>query len=326
MSKILVADIGGTNGRFGLVDACEHDTGFNAVQQLSLASGDYDSLADMIRAYCDQTGINMPKFACLAIAGPIQDGHVKVTNLNWEFSICRLRDELNMQALDVLNDFSALAYAAPHLRGQDKTTLYDVKNNPHAPIGVMGPGTGFGAAMLAPVRSGWKIIPTEGGHCSFAPTTDKEIAILQCMRREFDHVSIEHILSGIGLVRIYKALASIDDVKAENLQPADISNRALAHQDPLCEATLETFCNILGSVAGDKALSWGALGGIYLGGGIVPKIAHYLPQTDFIKRYVHKGIMRGYVEDIPVHMVTNDKAALVGAAAWLVDNTQALQY
>lgn len=325
MSIILVADIGGTNGRFGLVNACSHGKGYNAEQQISLRSADYPTLADMIRDYVKQAGISMPKFACLAIAGPIQDGHVKVTNLNWEFSISRLRDELNMQALDVINDYSALAYAAPHLQKEDITTLYNTEANPYAPIGVMGPGTGFGAALLAPVNKAWKIIPTEGGHCSFAPTTDTEIAILQELRKRFDHVSIEHLLSGQGLVSIYKALAAIESKDAEDLQPADVSERGMKHQDALCEQALQAFCNILGSVAGDKALSWGALGGIYLGGGIVPKIAHYLPQTDFIKRYLHKGVMRGYVEDIPVHMVTNDKAALIGTAAWLVDTTPALQ-
>lgn len=325
MSIILVADIGGTNGRFGLVNACTHGKGYNAENQISLPSGDYATLADMIRDYVKQAGVAMPKFGCLAIAGPIQDGHVKVTNLNWEFSISKLRDELNMQALDVINDFSALAYATPHLQAGDIKTLYNKDSNPYAPIGVMGPGTGFGAALLAPVSSGWKIIPTEGGHCSFAPTTDTEIAILQEMRKRFDHVSIEHLLSGQGLVSIYQSLAAIAGKQAEDLKPSDVSIRGMKHQDPLCEQALQTFCAILGSVAGDKALSWGAMGGIYLGGGIVPKIADYLPQTDFIKRYLHKGIMRGYVEDIPVHMVTNDKAALIGSAAWLVDTTQALQ-
>ncbi|UTF60110.1 glucokinase [Gilvimarinus sp. DA14] len=325
MSIILVADIGGTNGRFGLVNACSHNKGYNAEQQISLPSANYETLADMIRDYVKQAGVAMPKFACLAIAGPIQDGHVKVTNLNWEFSISRLRDELNMQALDVINDFSALAYAVPHLQKGDTASLYCTDANPYAPIGVMGPGTGFGAALLAPISTGWKIIPTEGGHCSFAPTTDTEIGILQQMRKHHPHVSIEHMLSGQGLVSIYKSLAALKGVDAEDLSPADVSERGIKHKEALCEEAVQTFCAILGSVAGDKALSWGAMGGIYLGGGIVPKIAHYLPQTDFIKRYLNKGVMRGYVEDIPVRMVTNDKAALIGAAAWLVDTTQALQ-
>jgi len=325
MSKILVADIGGTNGRFGLVDTSVHGKGYQAEQQISLPSGNYPTLADMIRAYCDQAGISMPKFACLAIAGPIQDGRVKVTNLQWEFVIAELRDELGMQALDIINDYSALAYAAPHLQAQDKVTLYDVEPKPHSPLGVMGPGTGFGAALLAPISSGWKIIPTESGHCSFAPTTELEIEILKHLRQRFEHVSIEHILSGQGLVSLYQSIAAIRGQTTETLTPADVSTRGLANSDPLCHEALESFCHILGSVAGDKALSWGAMGGIYLGGGIVPKIADFLPQTDFIKRYTNKGVMQQYVSDIPVHMVTNDKAALIGTAAWLVDTTPALQ-
>ncbi|MBU2886130.1 glucokinase [Gilvimarinus agarilyticus] len=325
MSIILVADIGGTNGRFGLVNACNHEKGYLAERQISLPSGEYATLADMIRDYIKQADVAMPKFACLAIAGPIQDGHVKVTNLNWEFSISQLRDELNMQALDVINDYSALAYAAPHLQPEDIKTLYNTAANPYGPIGVMGPGTGFGAALLAPISSGWKIIATEGGHCSFAPTNATEISILQELRKEFEHVSIEHLLSGQGLVHIYRSLASIEGISASDLSPADISGQGMSQTDPLCERALQIFCNVLGSVAGDKALSWGAMGGIYLGGGIVPKIADYLPHTDFIQRYHNKGVMRDYVESIPVHMVINDKAALIGSAAWLVDTVPALQ-
>ncbi len=325
MSILLVADIGGTNGRFGLVNGNSTGKGYIAEQQQSLKCADYPDIATMLRTYCEVTGIAIPKFACLAIAGPIQDGRVKMTNLNWEFSISDLRDELNMQALDVINDFAALAYAAPHLQAEDLTTLYDVPANAYAPIGIMGPGTGFGAAMLAPINGGWNLIPTEGGHVSFAPTTATEMAILQHRLKSQDRVSIEDMLSGRGLLAIYTSLAELADKIPLALTPADISMRGLSHEDPLCEQALDVFCGILGSVAGDKALAWGATGGIYLGGGIVPKLAQLIPQTDFIKHFVNKAPMRGYVENIPVYMIINDKAALIGAAAWLVDTTPALQ-
>lgn len=325
MGILLVADIGGTNGRFGLVDASLTGKGYTALRQKTLRCADYPNIGAMVKAYCKQIDVAMPKFACMSIAGPIQNHRVKMTNLNWEFSIASLREELNMQALDIINDFAALAYAAPHLQEHDIVTLYDAPKHPYSPIGIMGPGTGFGAAMLAPITNGWKLIPTEGGHCSFAPTTKTEMAILQHRLKSQDRVSIEHMLSGQGLLSIYKSLAAIAGEEILDLQPADVSKRGLSHEDPLCEEALQVFCGVLGSVAGDKALSWGATGGIFLGGGIVPKLAHLIPQTDFMKHFFDKGPMRGYVENIPVHMITNDKAALIGAAAWLVDTTPVLQ-
>lgn len=331
MSQLLVADIGGTNARFGLV---ELNTGngqqnYSALEQHSLKCADYTDIASMIRAYCTQANVPMPAYACLAIAGPIEKGWVQMTNLNWKFSIEDLRAELAMEALDVINDFAALAYATPFLPSNDIRPLYKAKSNYDAAMVVLGPGTGFGMAALVPDHSssqrGWKILATEGGHCSFAPTNDKEVAIRAFLAKSDDHVSVEDILSGRGLVSIYRALSHISGVEAQNFSPADVSTKGIANEDAICREAVETFCNVLGSVAGDKALSLGAKGGVYLGGGIIPKLADFIPQTDFVKRFKHKGPMSAYVSDISVNMILNDKAALVGAAAWLINTALILR-
>lgn len=328
MSSILVADIGGTNARFGLVDiegVREPDPDYTARSQKTLKCADYGHIADMIRAYADALGSPLPPFACLAIAGPIYNGRVRMTNLQWEFSIAELERDLGMEALDVINDFAALAYAMPHLSGSELHQLHAGEPERDAPMLALGPGTGFGMAALVPCDGHWKILPTEGGHCNFAPGTPEEIAILQHMMHSHIHVSVENLLSGGGLVSIYKALASLSGQQPENFSPADISQHGQAGTDELCRSTLDAFCGMLGSVAGDKALSLGARGGVYLGGGIVPKLANYIHHTTLLERFTHKGPMSGYVERIPLNMIVKDTAALVGTAAWLLDKAPALR-
>lgn len=327
MSFILVADIGGTNARFGLVDiAGTRNTppNYTALHQQSLKCADYPDIASMIRAYSEVVGEPLPAFACLAIAGPIHKGRVRMTNLDWEFSIDGLRQTLEMQALDVLNDFAALAYATPHLRGEALRELHSGLAAKEAPILVLGPGTGFGMAALVPCEQRWKIVPTEGGHCNFAPGNEQEIAILQYMLRNQAHVSVENLLCGKGLVRIYRALASIEGKPAEDYEPADVSAKGQSGEDPLCRQAVERFCAMLGSAVGDKALSLGAQGGVFLGGGIIARIAEFIPETQLVERYLHKGPMKSYVEQIPLHMIIEDRAALVGTAAWMMDTAPGL--
>ena len=328
MSLLLVADIGGTNARFGLVEQAPKTSKPNyiASQQVTLRCADYPDMGTMIKACCAEFKIAMPEYACLAIAGPIdKDGTAQLTNLNWKFVITELRDQLGMKTLHVINDFAAFAYAVPFLAEQETKVLYAADSNSEAPIVVMGPGTGFGMALLVPENGSWKIIPTEGGHASFAPTTEKELAIKSFLLKEQSHVSVENILSGAGLVNLYRALAHIAGVQAQAYTPADVSIKGLANEDPICREAVVTFCNTLGAVAGDKAVSTGARGGVVIGGGITPKLMGILPETHFEERYKNKGPMRGYVSDISIKVIVNDKAALVGSAAWLIHNTPELK-
>lgn len=327
MSFILVADIGGTNARFGLVDIAGtrvSPPNYQAQHQRKLRCADYPDIASMIRAYAEASDIALPDFACLAIAGPIHNGRVRMTNLAWEFSIEGLQRELGMEALDVLNDFAALAYATPHLGRETLAQVHPGNPDANAPLLVLGPGTGFGMAALVPCGQYWKIVPTEGGHCNFAPGNSREIAILEHLRKDHDHVSVEHLLCGQGLVRIYRAITAIEGKATQDYSPADINNKGQSGEDPMCRAALEQFCEMLGSTAGDKALDLGAQGGVFLGGGISPKIADFIPKTRLLERYLSKGPMGNYVRQIPLNVIAEDSAALVGTAAWLTDTTPAL--
>lgn len=328
MNLLLVADIGGTNGRFGLVefDAEKNriagKVNYTAERQITLKCANYPDMATMIKACCSEFGVEIPAFGCLAIAGPIENGQASMTNLNWKFSIDGLRDQLGMKTLHVINDFASLAYAVPFLEKDELVTLYDShKSNTDAPIVVMGPGTGFGMAALVPTPNNWKIIPTEGGHASFAPTNEKELEIKAFLLKEQNHVSVENILSGGGLVTLYRALAHIQGVTPLPYSPAEVSTHGISNNDALCREAVLTFCDVLGEVAGDKALSLGAKGGVVIGGGITPKLADLLSESHFLERYKNKGPMAGYVSDISIKLIVNDKAALVGSAAWLINNT-----
>lgn len=332
MKLLLVADIGGTNGRFGLVEfdaeknRANGKINYTAERQITLKCAEYPDMATMIKACCSKFGIAIPDYACLAIAGPIENGQASMTNLNWKFSIDGLRDQLGMKTLHVINDFASLAYAVPFLDQDELISLYDShKNNTQAPIVVMGPGTGFGMAALIPSQNDWKVIPTEGGHASFAPTNEKELKIKAFLLKEQNHVSVENILSGNGLVTLYRALAHNAGIEAQPYTPADVSTKGITNLDPLCREAVLTFCDILGEVAGDKALSLGAKGGVVVGGGITPKLVDLLPESHFLERYKNKGPMSGYVSDISIRLIVNDKAALVGSAAWLINNTASLK-
>lgn len=328
MSFILVADIGGTNARFGLVNidgACATPPDFTAQHQHSLRCADYPGLDKMVHAYTEVAGVSLPDFACFAIAGPIHNGRVRMTNLDWEFGINELRDTLGMTALDVINDFAALAYATPHL-GKDKLkSLVHGQPDPNAPMLILGPGTGFGMAALVPCGGRWKIVPTEGGHTNFAPGTEREIAVLQNLLKKQEHVSVETLICGKGLVRIYQSLAEIDGVTVQNYEPADVNEKGQSGQDPLCREALDLFCAMLGSAIGDRALCLGAQGGVFIGGGIAPRIADFIGASDLVKRYRQKGPMSDYVGRIPLNIIMHDKSALIGTAAWLVDNTPELK-
>ncbi|MBK8186463.1 MAG: glucokinase [Cellvibrio sp.] len=327
--NLLVADIGGTNGRFGLVeyDPTNYRSGkinYLASRQITLKCAEYSDMASMIQACC--TEFNLPiEYACIAIAGPIENGEAFMTNLNWRFSIEALRNQLKFKKLHVINDFAAHAFAVPFQKEDEFFTLHSGKVNNHCPILVMGPGTGFGMAQLVPQNGGWTVIATEGGHASFAPTNEKELEIKRVLLQQQKHVSVENILSGIGLVNLYKALANIAKTTPKDYSPADVSGKGMANEDAICRDAVLTFLDVLGEVAGDKALSTGARSGIVITGGITARLLDMIPKSNFIERYKNKGPLVDYVNDINIRVVLNDKAALVGSAAWLIHHTPELQ-
>jgi glucokinase len=307
----LVGDIGGTNARFGLVSpdgAVLHSEIF--------ACAGFAAIDDAIRVYLAERGdLPAPRAGALAIAAAITGDRIRMTNHPWSFSVAALRDELGFERLLALNDFTAAALALPRLSDGDRMPVGGGTPAKGAAIGVLGPGSGLGVSGLVPVGSGWRALTGEGGHATMSPVTDREAAVLAQMRRRFDHVSAERCLSGPGLVSIYDGLAAIDGVAAAPYTPAQVTDPDT--DDPLCREATAMFCAMLGTVAGNLALTLGAQGGVYLAGGILPRLGARFAASDFRERFEAKGRMRSYLSTIPCHVVTHKLPAFLGCAAAL---------
>ncbi|HEV2186927.1 MAG TPA: glucokinase [Stellaceae bacterium] len=309
----LVGDIGGTNARFGLVEPDGR-----LLHSSVLADADYAGLGEAIEAYlAGRGGLPRPREAAIAVASPITGDAVRMTNHPWAFSISELRSRLGFVRLEVINDFTAQALALPHLGPGDKTAVGGGAAQPDAPIGVLGPGSGLGVSGLILVGRRWVPLSGEGGHATMASVTERESAVLSAMRRHFDHVSAERVLSGPGLVNLYNALAEVDGAPATQYTAAQITDIEVAKEEPRCREATEMFCAMLGTVAGDLALTLGAKGGVYIGGGIVPRLGERFAASRFRERFEAKGRFRGYLAPIPTFVVTHKLPAFLGCAAKL---------
>jgi len=312
----LLADIGGTNARFALETAAGR---FEAIEVL--ACSEHATLADAIRSYLAlpqaaafHAGI---RHAAIAIANPVTGDQVRMTNHHWAFSIEALRRECGFDTLEVVNDFSALARSLPHL-GEQKLQVGGGAPLPDAPLGLLGAGTGLGVSGLVPGADGrWTALRSEGGHVSFAPVNELEVAILQYAWREFEHVSSERLLSGAGVELIYRALADRAGRPGESLAAPEISRRALAGECLLCDEVLEVFCGMLGTAAGNLAITLGAQGGVYIGGGIVPRLGERFLASSFRRRFEQKGRFSAYLAAVPTYVITADYPAFLGVSAIL---------
>ena len=306
----LVGDIGGTNARFALADLSGEHPRLSHVREYP--SKNYQCGGDAVSAYLKDTGAT-PAIAAIAVAGPVTHGAVHFTNLGWTFSEDEIL-KLGFEKAHLLNDFEAMALATQHLHAKDLHLLGDrQRGEPHATVAVLGPGTGFGASALVRREGVAVALAAEPGHAAFAPNDETEREILRILSRKFsDRVSIERVLSGPGLQNLHEALNEIEGTKAEPIAPADITHRALAG-DELCLRTVRRFCAILGSVAGDLALTYGARGGLFVAGGIAPSILPILDKSDFRARFEAKGRFRSYAAAIPTHVVLQTFAAFLGA-------------
>jgi glucokinase len=307
----LVGDVGGTNARFGLV-APEGKLLHSAV----LADADYAQFIDAIRTYLGQRGdLAMPHQGAIAIASAITGDEVRMTNNPWAFSINGLRDELGFRRLEVINDFTAQALALPHLTDNDKVKIGAGSPVAGHPIGVIGPGTGLGVSGLVPSGGRWIPLTGEGGHATIAAATDRESAVADHMRKRYEHVSAERCVSGQGLVNLYDTLAAIDGVPAKDYKPAHITDPN--NTDPLCVEAVSMFCGMLGTMAGNLALTLGAQGGVYIAGGIVPRLGTRFAESLFRQRFEAKGRLTPYLEAIPTYVVTHSLPAFIGCHAAL---------
>lgn len=323
MYPILVADIGGTNARYALATGKTiSQQEFVLEHQRTFATSDFASVADSLHAYLSSLPRDnrKPRSACMALAGPIGSGIVKMTNLNWFFDRAELREQFDFERVELINDFAAQACAIPCLSESHRISIKEGNADNSAPKVIMGPGTGLGVANLVPSASGWIPITGEAGHTSFTPGNALETDVLNFIWRQQasenrpQHLSTENLLSGPGLVTLYRALAEIEGISADNLQPNEITENIA--NDALCKKTVDIFCSALGGLAGDLALITGAKGGVFLAGGILPKIKTSLDESSFISRFSNKGLMTDYMQSIPIDLVTHPHAALVGAAAW----------
>jgi glucokinase len=287
-----------------------------------LRCDDFPGLIAMLRAYLAAargTAEASPRRAALAIAAPADDPVIKFVNRPWNVAAAAVEAALGLDRLERINDFTAVALSIPRLQAADLVRLGGDAPKPRAPIAVLGPGTGLGVSGLLPVGERWVPLSGEGGHATLAAAGPRELAAIARLRERFGHVSAERALSGPGLVNLHRALAEIDGVGVEALATERITAQALDGGDPLCRETLDMFCALLGVVAGNLALTLGATGGVYIAGGIVPKLGDFLHRSAFRARFQAKGRMSYYVEAIPCFVVTHPRPALIGLAAMLAE-------
>jgi glucokinase len=296
----------------------------------SLRCADHADFHAAVSAYLQ--GLNWPDggpqliaHAAVAIANPVEGDRVRMTNYHWQFSIDEMRQRLGLDTLVVVNDFTALAMALPRLADADVRQVGGGQARRPSVIGLLGAGTGLGVSGLIPAGEGWIALGTEGGHVNFGPRDQREMDLLQFAWKTLDHVSYERLISGPGLELIYRGLAHRNGVDAPPLLAPAITQRALDDGDALCLETLEVFCGLLGTAAANLAVTLGSLGGIYIGGGIVPRLGEYFDRSPFRERFEDKGRFRDYVSAIPTFVITAENATFKGASAILENQLRNLQ-
>ncbi len=320
IEPVLVADIGGTNARFAL--ATRDKDRIVICDSQTFRAEDFEAIRDAADAYLEAVAVK-PTAACFAVAGPVSGDVINFTNSPWVLEVAKIKAALGLGRFMVANDFEALASSLRHLPKSDFASVKPGVGAHDAPILVIGPGTGLGQALVLFVDGRDRIISTEGGHVGLAPGTDEEIEVMKFIAREHPRVSVERVLSGRGLVNIHRALCAIAGTPRVSLKADEITKAAITKEYPIAVRAVEMFCELLGAVAGDAVLATGARGGVVLGGGILPKIRDIFLASQFTRRFLDKGRMRDYVEDVPVDLIVNDGAALVGAAAILGGHSDA---
>lgn len=305
----LIGDIGGTNARFALVADGE------IRDERDLVCADYPDLAAAVETYLREVAAGpRPTQAALAVATPLTGDELHMTNNPWVFSVSATRRKLHLERLAVLNDFTALAMSLTALKGEDLEQVGGGEPAPHAPKALLGAGTGLGVSGLIPAGDGYVPLQGEGGHVTLFGMTPREHAVLEVLQQRFQHVSAERVLSGPGLVNLYEALCVLAQREPEPFEPAEISRLGLADSDPVCRETLELFCAFFGGIAGNLALTLGAVGGVYIGGGVIPRLGTFFASSGFRARFVAKGRYAGYLESIPAYVIRASRPAFIGLA------------
>ena len=323
IDAVLCGDIGGTHSRLAVFSRGSRRPEPSHYQ--TYENQDEKCLEDILERYIKRNDVDV-NAACLAVAGPVENGRIKTTNLPWEISESGLKERFGFDHVRLINDLGAMAFSVPWLKNDEQVVI-----NPGGPVregnvAVIAPGTGLGMALLVSSRGNYQAIASEGGHTDFAPSNENEWGLWKFLNKRFGHVSNERLVSGPGLVNIYQWLyrkapsgtPDYTDSKNKGTDPAEtITRLALEQKDPVCVETLNRFVSIFGSVAGNQALMTLAGGGIYLGGGIPPKILAGLGRENgrFMQAFVSKGRFEPWMRNVPVRVIVHDNPALLGAAA-----------
>lgn len=313
-APLIAADVGGTHARIALIDSVGGALAMPHYEKY--ACGDFPSLAAIVARFRDtHVGAPIERLA-LAIAGYIIDDAVVNVSLPWRVSISALREELGLREFAIVNDFEAAAHALGHLDASETILLSGPPQAPEGPLLLVGPGTGLGAAVRIPHRHEVVVLATEAGQATLAPDTALEFALLEELRRRGARVLIEDVMSGTGLANLHAAVRALRGAEPSALTPAQITAAALAHSDAHAVEAVEVFCGWFGSVLGDLALLYGATGGVYLAGGVLPQMKPLLQRSRFVERFLDKGVMREMLARTPVRLVEHARLGVIGAASW----------
>jgi glucokinase len=315
--KVIAGDIGGTNARLAIIQ------GDKILFEKHYPSRDFMNFADVFAIFVKDAPMPLPGCACLAVAGVVKGNRVEATNIPWTIDGPDLKGQFGLENVRLINDFEAAAWGITILNENTLVQIGDGKPLSNRPKAILGAGTGLGQAILIPGSKGYNVLPTEGGHVDFAPGNEQEIGLLRYLMKEFHHVSMERVLSGPGLINIYKFLLEGHDSEEvafsmravrEEHQPVHITRHALQETDHLCQDTVSMFCSIYGAEAGNLALKCLASGGIYIAGGIARNILPILSRGGFRKAFEAKGRMEKVLKHIPTYVVTSPQLGLLGAA------------
>ena len=307
---LLLGDIGATNARLALVS----EGALGPIKYFPVA--EFPRFADVIDAFLGgDHRASAVRQAAFAVAGPVDNDRCVLTNCPWTIDAHELCARYGFSEAHLCNDFEAAALSLPHLTAADLYCLGGGQPVGGAPMALLGPGTGLGVACLVPASRGVIAIATEGGHATMAATSHREDAIIEYLRRQFGHVSGERVVSGYGLENLYRAVVALEKVDAPQRDAAKITTAALDGRCPLAREALEMFCAMLGTIAGNVALTFGARGGVYIAGGIAPRIIDFMARSDFRARFEHKGRFRTYLKAIPSSVIMHPAATFLGLRA-----------
>jgi len=321
----LAADVGGTHARIGLVSReADGSRPVTVLQYHRYACAEWPSLTAVLQDFVSQLDASVQVNRCaVASAGYVLGDAIVNDNLPWPVSIRDIRDSLGIEQLAVVNDFEAVAYATQFLSHADTTAVIDTEAAPaEGPVLVMGPGTGLGSAVLLPGQPHATVLATEAGQIALAPGDEREIEILRYLARDRAYVSFEHALSGPGLLNLYRALCALRHQAPVLTLPSQVTHSALERSDAAAVEALEVFCGLLGSFVGDLCLLYGARGGVFLAGGILPQIRDVLLTSSFRRRFFNKGVMRAFLQQVPVRLMEHGQHGVIGAAGLFLDSQQ----